>query len=330
MGTVGTVITLADYAKSLDPDGKIARVIEMLNETNEVLDDMMFREGNLPTGHQHTVRTGIPEPTWRLLNYGVPVTKSKKAQVTDTCGMLEDYGQVDKDLAMLNGNTEAFRLSEDKAHIEGISQALATAVFYGNQASDPEQITGFAPRFNLTTAENGCNVLTGDGTGSDNTSIWLVGWGERSCFGITPKGSKMGLLAEDLGEERVTDSNTPTGYYQALVSHYQWKVGLAVPDWRYVVRICNIDLSNLTKNAATGSDLIDLMTQAVELLPSLSGVRPVFYCNRTIRSWLRRQKVNHTNVQITMEQVGGKPATQFDGIPVKRCDAITNAETLVS
>jgi hypothetical protein len=330
MATVGgsTVITLSDFAKTLDPDGKIARIIEILNETNEVLDDWMFKEGNLPTGHQHTVRGGIPAPTWRLLNYGVPVTKAQSAQVVDTCGMLEDFGEVDEDLAMLNGNTEAFRLSEDSAHIEGMSQEAANTLFYGNQASDPEEFTGLAPRFNSLSAENADNILTGDGTGGDNTSIWLIGWGEKSCFGIYPKGSQMGLKAEDLGRDRLTDADG--NYYMGLVAHYQWKMGLAVPDWRYIVRICNIDISNLKKDAATGSDLVDLMTQALELPPSLTNVRPVFYCNRTIRSFLRRQIKNSNNVQINMEEVAGKKVTTFDGIPVRRCDALTNAEALVS
>lgn len=330
MGTLGTVLTLSDWAKHLDPDGSIAMIVEILNETNEILDDMLWIEGNLPIGHRHTVRGGLPTPAWRLLNYGVPITKGQTVQVDDACGMLEDYGQVDKDLAMLNGNTEAFRLSQDRAHIEGMSQAMASALFYGNQAVDPEKITGLAPRFNDLSAENADNIVAGDGTGSDNTSVWLVVWGEDKCTGIFPKGSMAGLQSTDLGEERVSDSNTPTGYYQALVNHYQWKAGLAMSDWRYVVRIPNIDVSNLTKNAASGSDLIDLMTQALELPPSLSAGRPVFYCNRTIRSFLRRQIRNANNVNITMEQVAGNRVVAFDEVPVRRCDAILNTEALVS
>jgi len=322
------VITLADWAKHNDPDGTIAKVIEILNETNEILDDMMWLEGNLPTGHRHTVRGGLPTPAWRLLNYGVPVTKGQVVQVDDVCGMLEDYGEVDKDLAMLNGNTEAFRLSQDKAHIEGMSQTMADTLWYGNTATDPERFLGMAPRFNDTTAENGDNILLGDGTGSDNTSIWLIVWGDRTVHGIYPKGSQAGLLAEDLGETTLTDA--ADGHYQGFRSHYQWKAGLAMPDWRYIVRICNIDVSNLTKDAATGSDLVDLMVQALEIPPSLGSGRPVFYCNRTIRSFLRRQIKNANNVHITLDQVAGKSVTGFDGVPVKRSDALTNAETLVS
>ena len=63
--------TLLDLAKIRDPDGKIATVVEILNETNEILDDMSWMEGNLPTGHRTSMRSGIPAPTWRKMYGGV-------------------------------------------------------------------------------------------------------------------------------------------------------------------------------------------------------------------------------------------------------------------
>ena len=110
--------TLADVAKRYDADGKIDTIVELLSETNEVLDDMTFLEGNLPTGHRTTVRSGLPSSTWRKLNYGVQPSKSTTVQITDTTGMLEAYAEVDKALADLNGNTASFRLSEDRAFLE--------------------------------------------------------------------------------------------------------------------------------------------------------------------------------------------------------------------
>jgi hypothetical protein len=69
------------------------------------------------------------------------------------------------------------------------------------------------------------------------------------------------------------------------------------------------------------------MTQAVELVPSLSMGRPAFYANRTVRSFLRRQIANKFAAStLTIEQVAGKHVTMFDGIPLRRCDAITNTE----
>jgi hypothetical protein len=324
--------TLLDVSKRLDPNGKIDMIAELLTETNEVLEDMTWIEGNLATGHRTTIRSGLPEPTWRKLYGGVQPTKSRTLQVTDNCGMLEAYAEVDKALADLNGNAAAFRLSEDRAHIEGINQALATTLFYGDESTYPERFTGLAPRFNLTTAENGSNVIKGSSNDTDNTSIWLVCWGPNTVHGIYPKGSKAGLQMTDKGQVTIEDANGSNGgRYEAYRTHYRFDCGLTVRDWRYVVRIPNIEVSDLTKNAASGDDLIDLMAQALELLPSLKMGRPVFYCNRTIKSFLRRQIANKVaSSTLTMDQVAGKHVLTFDGVPVKRCDAILNTETAIS
>ena len=125
--------TLADVAKATDPDGKIATIVEILNETNEILDDMVWVEGNLPTGHRTTIRAGLPAPTWRKLYGGVQPNKATNVQVTDTTGMLEAYAEIDKALADLNGNSAAFRMTEDRAHIEGMSQEFSATLFYGNE-----------------------------------------------------------------------------------------------------------------------------------------------------------------------------------------------------
>ena len=112
MATIGaTVLTLADWAKRLDPEGKVPAIVELLGQTNEMLTDMLWKEGNLPTGERVVVRTGLPTVAWRLLNQAVATSKSTTAQVDEATGMLEAWSEVDKDLAELNGIVETFRLS---------------------------------------------------------------------------------------------------------------------------------------------------------------------------------------------------------------------------
>lgn len=330
MATLSTTNpTLADVAKRYDPDGKIDTIVELLSETNEVLEDMTFLEGNLPTGHKTTIRSGLPSSTWRKLNYGVQPSKSTTVQVTDTAGMLEAYAEVDKALADLNGNTAAFRLSEDRAFLESMNQEMANTLFYGDTGTDPEKFMGLAPRYSSLSAESGDNIIVGGGSGSDNTSVWLVVWGGNTCHGIYPKGSQAGLKHTDLGE--VTLEDAASGKYQGYRTHYKWDIGVSLRDWRYVVRIPNIDVSNLTKDASGSSAaLVDLMVQAIELVPNLSLGRAVFYGNRTISSILRRQITNTTNVRLSMDEVAGKRVMSFDGIPFRRNDAITNAEAAVA
>ena len=323
--------TLMDVAKRLDPDGKVDQIVEILNQTNEVLDDAVWLEGNLPTGHRTSIRTGLPTPTWRKLYGGVQPTKSTTVQVTDSCGMLEAYAEVDKALADLNGNTEAFRISEDRAHIEGINQSLCSTLFYGDEDVTPERFTGLAPRFNSLSAANGENVIQGETVdGSDNASFWLMVWGPNTAHMIYPKGSKAGLQMTDKGQVTIENVDGSGGRMEGYRTHYRLDAGLSVRDWRYVVRGQYND-EDLVKDAATGADLIDLMTQALEMVPNLGMGRPAFYLNRRARSFLRRQMVAKVKSStLTMDNVAGKRVLFFDEVPVRRVDALLRTETAVA
>ena len=325
--------TLLDMAKRLDPDGKVATIVEILNETNEVLDDMSFVEGNLETGHRTTIRSGIPAPTWRKLYQGVQPTKSTTVQVTDNVGMLEAYAEVDVALADLSNRTAEFRASEDKAFIEGISQELADTIFYGNEGTEPEAFTGLAPRFNSTTAENGDNILVGGGSGSDNASIWLVVWGPNTVHGIIPKGSTAGVKMTDKGVVTIEDADGSGGRMEAYRTHYRLDAGLTVRDWRYIVRIPNIDRSDLAKAHGSGADLPDLMFQAMRLIPNLNAGRPVFYMSRDIATMVARQvAVDGASTFLTADNNQGdmRWTERFHGIPMRRVDALAGNEATVS
>lgn len=325
--------TLLDLANRMDPDGKIPTIIEILNETNEVLEDMTWVEGNLPTGHKTKIRTGIPAPTWRKLYQGVMPTRSTVADVTDTCGFMEAYSEIDAKEADLNGNTAEFRLSEDRPHLEGMNQELCDALFYASETTAPQKFTGFAPRFNDPSAESGQQMINGGGTGSDNASVWLVVWAPDKVHGIIPKGMPAGFQMQDKGKSTVSVYDAAGAYQgkmEAYVTHYEWNAGLTVKDWRFIVRICNIDKSALTKDASAGADLIDLMTQALELVPNLNG-RPAFYVPLAVRSILRRQIANKvSNSTLTMDTVAGKKVMMFDTVPVRRVDALAGDEAAIS
>lgn len=332
--------TLLDIAKRSDPDNKIATIVEILTETNEILDDMTWVEGNLPTGHRTTLRTGIPEPTWRSFNAGVQPGKSTTAQVTFNTGMLEAYAEVDKALADLNGNTAAFRMSEDRPFIEGFNQEIATTLFLGNELTgDSNAFTGFSAYYDDTTAENADNIIDGGAASgqTDNASIWLVCWSPNTVHGLVPKGSTAGLQHTDKGVVTIEDvTGSGGGRMEAYRSHYRWDAGLALRDWRYVTRIANIDKSLLTSTYtagafSTGADLTDLMFSALERIPNLSGGRPVFYMSRFVREMVRKQiaaKVQGST--LTFEDVGGRRTMLWQGVPLRRVDVLSTDEALVT
>lgn len=328
--------TLHDFLQALGPDDAVAQLGELLTQTNKLLEDMVWREGNLPTGHRFAIRTGLPEPTWRRLYEGVQPTKSTRAQVTASTGMMEDYAEVDKALADLNGNTTAFRLSEDAAHIEGFNQKVARSLIYEDEALNPQAITGIMPHFDSLTAGTSEQIIDAGGTGVDNGSIILIGWAENTVYGIFPKGSKAGLQMTDKGQVTAS-AKTATGadgMYEAYRTHYRWDLGLVVQDYRYVVRIANIDRSLLgadpTVSGYTGANIPDLLFMALEYIPSLENCKPVFYMDRTLLTALRRQLPNVVkNSTLTTEIVGGKRVTDFQGVPIQRMDVMRVDEARV-
>lgn len=320
--------TLLDVTKRLDPDGKIATIAEIMTQENAILEDMVYVEGNLPTGHRTTMRSGIPEPTWRKLYGGVQPSKSRTVQVTDSCGMLEAYAEVDKALADLNGNTAAFRLSEDTAHIQGMANELASTIFYGDK-SKPEEFIGLSPRFNSMSEENAENIVDCGGAGATNTSIWLCVWGNQTAHGIYPKGSKAGLQMEDKGQVTIENIDGAGGRMEAYRTHYRHDVGLCVRDWRYVVRVANIDVTALDTLENT-KNLIKWMIMASERIPNFSAGRACWYVNRTIREKLRLGILEKIASNLSWETVAGKRVMTFDDIPVRRCDALLNTESAVN
>lgn len=327
-----TALTLLDWAKRLDPDGKVPVIVELLAQTNEILMDMLWREGNLPTGHRTTVRTGLPTVAWRLLNQGVLPSKSTTAQIDEQVGMLEAWSSVDKDLAMLNGNINAFRLSEAKAFLEAMNQEMAQTLFYGNGGVAPEEFTGLSVRYSSAAATNGSHVLKAGGAGADNASMWLVVWGEETITGIFPKGSKAGLIHEDKGEQVLQSAGGVAGAQMvALVERFQWKAGIAVKDWRYAVRIANIDISDLIANAGAQAKMRTFMAKAVHRIPFLGLGKPVFYANRTVLEMLDVQQTDNVEAGggITFETVDGKRKAVFRGIPIRTVDALLETEAVV-
>lgn len=324
--------TLLDLARRTDPNGQIATIIELMTPISEILDDMTWIEGNLPTGHKTTVRTGLPVPVWRSLNQFVAPTKSTTTQVMDNTGMLEDWAEVDVAMAELNGNTAEFRLSEEVAHLSGLNAAMAATIFYGNEGTNNAQFTGLSPRFNSLSAANSENIISAGGS-ANNQSIWLTYWSPNTVCGIIPKGSQAGIQRQDLGKQVVQDvTDGSSGRMMAYRSHYRWDAGLSVRDWRSVVRICNIDITLLTKAAATGPDLPDLLFQAMETVPAAvsNGARPAIYMSRTVMSYLRRQLANKTSGStLEIADVGGRKVLMFQGVPLRRVDALAASETTV-
>lgn len=336
-------LTLLDWAKRLDPDGTVPIIADILSQSNEILTDCIYVEGNLPTGHRVTIQTGLPTVYYRALNQGIQTSKGTTVQVDENMAIAEARSEVDIDLAMLNGNTAEFRMSEAKMFIEAMNQKIATGMFYGNPATDPKEFLGLSQRYSDSTAGNGQNVIKAGGADAlAQTSVWLVTWGDRTAFCTFPKGSKAGLLQEDLGRQTSYDVAGVTGArMEVFAERFQWKTGLVVKDWRGVVRICNLEtndfvglLNEMLPTAYT--NILHLMTRAIARVPRIlwNSGRPVFYMNASVFTVLMRvaleKSASALSVQSSLDQFG-RPQNMlsFLGVPIRQCDAIVNTEAVV-
>lgn len=345
-------VTLIDIAKSFDPQGKVAILAELLNQSNEILPYMNFIQGNLPTGHKAVVRNGLPIVTMRKFYQGVAPSKSGRATIEDVCGMAEARNEIDQDLCDLNGNTSAFRMSEALAYIESMNQNFAQQIVYGDTSTNKDGILGLTPRYNSLSVSNpsSANVIDAGGTSTDNTSVWLVSFGAETVTGIYPKGSQAGLTQEDLGIIDAFDASN--NRYRAYAELWKWKFGLHVKDWRYAVRIANIDVSDLTgqsgTQAITAATWINkLMIKAMARIPSMGMGTPVFLASRTVKEMLSigalDKSQNALSFSAAVNQYGtvapGSVAGSgtgikggqllFQGVPVLTVDQILATETRV-
>lgn len=331
MATTGIItgnLTYRELLQRMDPDGRLAPIGEILTRSNPFYRDAVFREGNLPTGHRFTSRTGLPSVTRRRFNKGVTPSKSATGQVTETTTQIVGLSQVDAREADMNGNAAAFRFSEDAAFLQSFSNEGEAALVYDSQSTKAENMSGIIPRYSSTTGHGGKQIILHDpaASGADQTSILLVGWGDQSVYGIVPKGMPGGLMQQDYGKELVDDGEG--GVFPAYRTWWEQHMGLCVQDYRNIVRIANIDLGNL---ADTGNTLIRSMVKAYHLIPNPSAVRLAWYANRTIHTFLHLQALDSVkNSTLTIERIGGEPIMMFLGYPVHLTDGITSTESVVA
>ena len=324
-------VTLADLATRLDPNGKIAPVVELQSKMLPLYREMLWKEGNMSTGERTTVRTGLPAPTWRLINKGVVPTTGSTAQIEFKTAVLESRSTVDQLLVDISNDKNEFRLSEAVSHLEGMAQEFESTLFYGTAAS-PEEFVGLASYYSDPTAGNGQNVIDAGGQdSSDNTSIWFINWGP-DCFGLYPQGLPAGMQREDKGLQTIHNFNGTTNeQLDAYVEKFQMAAGVAIRDWRRVVRIGSIDVSNLVAQSSD-ADLIFYMTKAVHRLRRSMGTgSTAIYMNPTVAEFLDHQRQNKLTAGggVTMQNIDGEDVLSFRGIPIRISDSILNTEAPV-
>ena len=333
-----TYLNLIDMMKQ--GESPLAEVVEALHKLTPVMKDANVLTCNMGTKHKSVIRTGLPAVSWGMLYAGIAQSKSTTTEVEDTTGFVEGLSAVDERLLNLYGDkAAAVRMSEAQSFLEAISQEVESQIFYSNVNVNGKQFHGLAPRYN--SLSNPC-VVNGGGSGSDNTSIWMVTWGDQQTSLITPANIPAGVQREDMGRQRVLDaSGNP---YYVKEEKFTQHLGVTVRDWRYSGRVCNIDVSDLIAGSTAVNPLLRKLyyklagrrNYGMENGGMVSQGNTVIYMNRTILEALDAESTNGRGgttdnfVRLTTREIQGEEVLTWRGIPIRDTDSILNTEATIS
>ena len=333
----GQALTLADY-ESMVTDKDVARkvLIHTIRDYTAFFDQGVILSANNGDTDKGQIITKYPEGQLRGYNEGWEAEEALGAAARYTASMVRTRSVVDVSLYNTRkpGEREAWRLRKDQAFMRGLARQAVRRVFYGDPKTDARDCLGLANIVVPTSEAFGGRCINAGGTTNGKlTDIWLANWKPEGMYMFYPQGGEgPGLSVDDMGEQYVQDKNGKA--YRALVTEFGWDIGVAAYDPESVVRICNVDTSKLSKkNTTSGApDLIDLMTQALEMLPDDASGRIAFYMNDTIRSVLRRQMQNKDNAFLTWSEIAGRKVLSYGDTPIHKLgnDVIGNDGNVIA
>ena len=333
-----TLVTLADVAKSKDK--QIGKVAEVLIQHNAMNKDIPYMEMNEGTIHKEDIRSALPSVYYRKANQPIPASKSTIEERSFTATHFESKSQIDQAVASRGGQDRIAynRWNQAQGHLQAHAIEQASLILYGSPSTSNRKTAGLFDIFSTvsTSEETSKQIIDAGGVGSDNCSIVKVHWGERSVFGVYPKGTKAGLTRIDhsaggkLVQIQGTDENGNPGTFWGYEEQFMTDHGLVVKDYRQAARICNIDVSNLVSGTGA-ADLIDLMISADYKIDSKENGQGVWYVNRTVEAHLHKQALTKVGqgAGLTFANYQGEQVLMFLGCPVRRMDALLNSEARV-
>lgn len=318
--------TLYDLAQRVGKNNAaLGKIIELQSQTNELFQYLPLKQCNNGTMEKALVRASLPPIAWRLLNQGTKPTKSSTTQVSFSTGGVEAFADIDERQMQLNKNSNEWRLGENYAHQEAMAQKMATTFFYGDEKKNPAGFTGLSAYYYAKTGVDKVysdQIIDAGGTGDNLTSLWICTFAEDTVYGIYPEGITAGYKYQDKGLVELKDADG--GVFYGYRSQYNWDMGLALRDPRYVVRIANINTSDFSSN-----NFIRNIIKGMEQIHNIDHGKTVLMCNRQVRTYLSILAGEKSNVNLSINDFGGKRILNFWGKPIIINDAILNTESKI-
>lgn len=336
---------LLDYARQFDESGKEYQVVRILDKNSPIIRDAITVESNSDSGHEYAILNGLPSVVWRRAYEGVTPTKGSQTVVKETYGRMSCVSELDVAIAEKGGNVAAMRAANLENRLEAMTQEAASKLIYGAKDKDEKAFVGFAARYsslkNDKNAKNASQVVDfGAGTeesGNVFTSIYLIGWAKGKIFTFFPKGTRAGIKTYDFsaaGPINLEDANG--GTYPGYKEQAEWLMGLAVQDWRYGARICNIP-NPATLSVDDKIKLYEKFMYAVGQIHNLENCKLAAYCSRATKDALRIGYMKSGGVTVYQQNNMTSSGNQgyanhdliIDGIHIKAEDAIVHTEAWI-
>ena len=307
-----------------DSDAQLqGRMLELQAQTNDIWRILHMQACNDGTGEKVAVRESLPTMAWRMINRGVKPTKTSSGTVRYTTGGIEDYSDVDERILKLYkdaGAKDAYRMTEIKGKQMAATNQMAQTIFYGDEKTNPAGFTGLSAHYNKIQGAKGLwkeQIVDAGGTGENLTSIWFIASSSETVYGIYPTGSTGGYHYQDNGRVKVEDGEH--GHFWAYEGQINWDMGIAIRDPRYVVRLCNVDVTKFD-DAQFKLKLIDAFDRIYDNRYPISVL-----CNRQAQTYLDQMAAQGTNA-FTSADFYGQKITHYWGAPILRNDGITCKE----
>lgn len=318
--------------------GQFVKPVKLLAQRNEWMARARFQEANNDTCEEFVIQTSNPDAYYVTVGKGVPISKSTHAKIQEGWAIIEQACEIPRHLVR-GAELEQTLMREREGGFESVMQKGSQGLIYSNGSLNDDQFNGLAVRMASLSGGNSAQLFScGGSTANAQTSIYAVKWGERQAYIVTPPGMTAGLSSEDMGLCRATDATGVLDVYRQVVN---LGIGLAVPDYRAIGRICNIDIAALrtisgTQAPTATTNILHGFLYLIGRMSRLGSGPIVFHCNLDVFTALHRIGLDKSQNAVKATEAGsqfGEPGSvslTVWGHPVVLMDQILNTEAVVS
>jgi hypothetical protein len=342
------VFNLYDHAKMFGPDGKLAAVAKVLDQNNVILHDALTIESNSDDGHHFAVQNGISKVVWRRAYEGVKPTKGSTTMVKKTYGRASAVSEVDVAVAEKGGKVAEVRASMAAEKLDRMAEEQAHKIIYGSLKEDERTFEGFAANYSTLNpkvpaarqvVDFSAEAELAKEEGDEISSIYFVGWGKDKIYTFYPKGTQAGIKVYDYSKNGPIDlQDGDHGTYPGYKEQYEMLLGMAVQDWRYGARLCNINVTKVAKDKDAKIKLYEAFMKTLGLIKNINNCKLVCYASRQVKDLLRSGYMaaggvtvfQNNNMTSSGNQGYGAADLVIDGIHIKAEDAIHHNEEVVT